>query len=247
MKIKIGRMPYLNSDIFYLEKIKTFDYIDLTPKKMGEAFRDGLINSGPLSMIDYFQENQIEPVSNFCVSTKNLARSVLLFSNKDLRDIESVYITEETSTSVNLLKVLNKFFWKNKKIKFTNDKKVSESFLYIGDKAISMKQDKLAKFESTFDLGEEWNKYTSLPFVFARWGSRNLNPKDKDRLINVLEKQINNFENNLIKIGQSRSTAIFSQDKIEEYLKGFNYKINYPEKLSINLFKELYNKLDDHY
>ena len=110
-----------------------------------------------------------------------------------------------------------------------------------------MKQDKLAKFEFTFDLGEEWNKYTSLPFVFARWGSRNLNPKDKDRLINVLEKQINNFENNLIKIGQSRSTAIFSQAKIEEYLKGFNYKINYPEKLSINLFKELYNKLDDHY
>ena len=39
MKIKIGRMPYLNSDIFYLEKIKTFDYIDLTPKKMGKAFK----------------------------------------------------------------------------------------------------------------------------------------------------------------------------------------------------------------
>ena len=247
MKTKIARMPYLNSDIFYLEKLDVFDYIDLTPKKMGKAFRNGLINSGPLSMIDYFKANGVSPVSNFCVSTKNLARSVLLFTNKDLMDIKSVFITDETSTSVNLLKVLNKFFWKNKKFIFSDNKSASDAFLFIGDKAISMKYEKSPKFKSTIDLGGEWNKHTSLPFVFARWGSRNLKIKEEDILINILEKQINDFENNLIKISKFRSSDLFNEDNIKEYLNGFNYKIKNPEKLSINLFKELYNKLDDHF
>ena len=55
---KIGEMPYLNSEIFYLNKLPQFDYIKLIPKKMGIAIKEKKINAGPISLIDYlkFQE-----------------------------------------------------------------------------------------------------------------------------------------------------------------------------------------------
>ena len=51
---KIGEMPYLNSEIFYLNRISDFNYINLTPKKMGEAISEMKINAGPISLVDFF-------------------------------------------------------------------------------------------------------------------------------------------------------------------------------------------------
>ena len=51
---KIGEMPYLNSEIFYLNKIPHFRYQKYTPKKMGIAIKEKAINSGPISLIDFF-------------------------------------------------------------------------------------------------------------------------------------------------------------------------------------------------
>ena len=45
---KIGEMPYLNSEIFYLNRVSDFEYIKLTPKKMGVSISDKKINAGPL-------------------------------------------------------------------------------------------------------------------------------------------------------------------------------------------------------
>ena len=40
---KIGKMPYLNSEIFYLNRLSDFNYINLTPKNMAgfaKKFKD---------------------------------------------------------------------------------------------------------------------------------------------------------------------------------------------------------------
>ena len=109
---KIGEMPYLNSEIFYLNKIPHFRYQKYTPKKMGIAIKEKAINSGPISLIDFFNLENLELLDNYCVATKKSANSVFVFSQKKLKDITNVSVTSQTSTSVILLKVLNNFFGK---------------------------------------------------------------------------------------------------------------------------------------
>ena len=73
---KIGEMPYLNSEIFYLNRISNFNYINLTPKKMGVAISEMKINAGPISLVDFFKIDNLNLLNNYCVATKKSANSV---------------------------------------------------------------------------------------------------------------------------------------------------------------------------
>ena len=89
---KIGEMPYLNSEIFYLNKISDFNYINLTPKKMGVAISEMKINAGPISLVDFFKTDNLNLLNNFCVATKKSANSVFLFSDEKIDDLSLIHI-----------------------------------------------------------------------------------------------------------------------------------------------------------
>ena len=89
---KIGEMPYLNSEIFYLNRISDFNYINLTPKKMGVAISEMKINAGPISLVDFFKTDNLNLLNNFCVATKKSANSVFLFSEEKVDDIDNIYM-----------------------------------------------------------------------------------------------------------------------------------------------------------
>ena len=71
-----------------------------------------------------------------CCNFKNSANSVFVFSQKKIKDITNVSVTNQTSTSVILLKVLNHFFWKNKNLNVKSSHYKSDSRLIIGDDAL---------------------------------------------------------------------------------------------------------------
>ena len=59
MHTKIGRMPYLNSEIFYLNIDNNyFDLIFHTPKEMGKEINEDKIHAGPLSLVDSINCNK---------------------------------------------------------------------------------------------------------------------------------------------------------------------------------------------
>ena len=81
---KIGEMPYLNSEIFYLNKLPQFDYIKLIPKKMGFAIKENKINTGPISLIDYFNQPNLRQLDNYCVASKDSANSAVSYTHLTL-------------------------------------------------------------------------------------------------------------------------------------------------------------------
>jgi chorismate dehydratase len=97
--------------------------------------------------------------------------SVCLFSEVPLGKIEKVLLDYQSRTSVALLKILIRDFWKINVV-FENtsgdyQSKISGTTagLVIGDRALEQR-----KFSSfIYDLGAEWKKFTGLPFVFAAW------------------------------------------------------------------------------
>ena len=52
---------------------------------MGIAIKEKAINSGPISLIDFFNLENLELLDNYCVATKKSANSVFVFSQKKLK------------------------------------------------------------------------------------------------------------------------------------------------------------------
>ena len=240
---KIGKMPYLNSEIFYLKKESELEYINLTPSEMGKSIIKGEIDAGPISLVDFINSKSLKPILNYCVSTRKYANSVYIFSNKSLEEINKIYVTNETSTSVILMKVLNQFYWKNDDLKITKNISDSDAQLLIGDKALKLNCSK-NNFNYVIDLGYEWYKFTSLPFVFALWSHNNLSSNVLKSIEKCINFGINNYEKSLQTIINKRKDKKFSPLIIKNYLNGFNYKLNKAENNAITTFKELYNKLE---
>ena len=61
---KIGKMPYLNSEIFYLKKGSELEYINLTPSEMGKSIIKGEIDAGPISLVDFINSKSLKPILN---------------------------------------------------------------------------------------------------------------------------------------------------------------------------------------
>mgnify|MGYP003325413017 FL=1 len=88
---------------------------------MGKSIIKGEIDAGPISLVDFINSKSLKPILNYCVSTRKYANSVYIFSNKSLGEINKIYVTNETSTSVILMKVLNQFYWNNDGLKITKN------------------------------------------------------------------------------------------------------------------------------
>jgi chorismate dehydratase len=239
---KIGEMPYLNSEIFYLNRVSNFNYINLTPRKMGVAISGMKINAGPISLVDFFKSENLNLFNNYCVATKKSANSVFLFSEKKIEDIENIYITNETSTSVKLLKILNHFYWKNKQIIYQKNSINCKSKLIIGDSALKMLNN--SDFKYRYDLGYEWNNLTGLPFVFALWAYNKLEDIELNKLENSINFGLNNFNASLEIIIKKNKRNYLSNSEIINYLEGFSYRVGNLEEKAINTFKEMYNEIE---
>ncbi len=144
----------------------------------------------------------INIISNYCIGANRNVLSVLLVSQKPLSELQNIYLDYQSRSSVNLVKVLSKNYWKKdfKWLKSTDgyENKIEETTggVIIGDRALELSKN----YKYKYDLATEWNNFTNLPFVFACWVSKS---KINTDFINKFNKslewgisQINNIEPN---------------------------------------------------
>jgi chorismate dehydratase len=177
-KIRVGAVSYLNTKplLYGFEHGMMAEKVDLKidyPSKIATMLLENAIDVGlvPVSVIPEMKEHYI--ISDYCIGCDGEVGSVCLFSEVPLDKIEKVLLDYQSLTSIDLLKILIKRYWKiNPVFEETSGEYQSKisgttAGLMIGDRAL--KQRKISAY--IYDLGLEWKKYTGLPFVFAAWVS----------------------------------------------------------------------------
>jgi chorismate dehydratase len=133
----------------------------------------------PIASIPLMKESHI--ISDYCIGANGRVRTIQMMSNYEFKYVSNVYLDYRSRTSVNLIKVLARHYWKKDFIWIDT----SEGFDFgsvRNNEAVVLIGDQCFEFESHYryrcDLAEEWKKYSGLPFVFACWASNKLLPAD---------------------------------------------------------------------
>jgi chorismate dehydratase len=223
-KVRVGAVSYLNTKplIYGFENGLMKGEVDLFidyPSKIAAMLLNNEMDIGlvPVAIIPEMKEHYI--ISDFCIGSVREVASVCLFSEVPINKIETILLDYQSRTSVALLKILIKEYWKiNVKFEETSENyqsKISGTVagLVIGDRALQ--QRKISPY--IYDLGLEWKKFTGLPFVFAAWIS---NKKTEENFIK-------NFN-------EANAFGLNQIDKVikENYYKGFDLRHYYTDCIS---------------
>ncbi len=179
------------------------------PALDGASQRTGRNRCRPFSLMDFIaQEDHLE-LMGYCIASRDQVKSVMLFSKEGWGDLDGkrIGITDGTSTSVQLLKVLLQKKY-NVRARFerlhggVNDLSGFDAVLLIGDEALQRNKHGLPGFDLVYDLAREWYEWQKLPFVFAVWAiKRSLPAGTKAGLTKSLAAALEAAEEDFVAVG----------------------------------------------
>jgi chorismate dehydratase len=184
-KIRVGAVSYLNTKplLYGIQRspvIRDMELIIDYPSRIAEMLLNDEIDMGlvPVAIIPRMREFHIN--GTHCIGCKGPVASVCIFSERPLEEVSTILLDYQSRTSVQLAKLLVKKYWKispemvDAGADFQERIKGRVAGLVIGDRALE--QRKVSPF--IYDLGEAWDTFTGLPFVFAAWISNKALPAD---------------------------------------------------------------------
>jgi chorismate dehydratase len=238
--LRVGRISYLNVEPFF----HAFPWPiaeSLPPRALGEAVAEGRVDAGPLALADCLRLEGTVTRLPFGIVGPTRAQSVLLFSDRPVRDLggRRIAVTGETSTSVRLLRILLALRYEVPPPVLVGLDEPAEAALLIGDAALRARQGRWPR-PLCVDLGEEWTEWTGQPMVFAAWAVRLDAPAPARRALEaVLGQALDEGLASLPAIAARRRDVGLSEPEISRYLGSFTYRIGAAEEKAVAEYRRL--------
>jgi chorismate dehydratase len=176
--IRIGAVNYLNTKplVYQLDELAPHATVvyDL-PSRLADALANGELDVALIPSIELFQDPGYLVVSDACIGCLGPVFSVKMFSRVPIDDIRTLALDEGSRTSVALVQILLDHRHgvrpelKPLPIGAAFDDVDADAVLLIGDRAMHSPS---GQFHAVWDLGDQWHRWTGLPFVFAMWTAR---------------------------------------------------------------------------
>lgn len=181
LPLKVGCISFVNVAPYFFHLAETGfrgDVVAGVPTDLNRRLAAGEIDLSPSSSFEYalhWRDYLLLP--GHSISSIGPVQSVLLFSRLPLSEVagEQIFVTGDSATSVNLMQVLFREFLGAAELcclvpqdPVETRLAAGESTLLIGDRALRMAKELPAGMQ-VYDLGELWNRFTGLPFVFGLW------------------------------------------------------------------------------
>ncbi|MBN1395429.1 MAG: menaquinone biosynthesis protein [Pirellulales bacterium] len=173
--VRVGAVTYLNARPL----VETLGRLDPTleivfdhPSRLADALAAGRLDMAMIPSIEYARRPGYAIVSDACIACDGPVRSVKLFGRTPVERVRTLALDEGSRTSAALsLILLRERYGVTPKteplpIGARLEDSSADASLMIGDRGIAMAE---GDFHFVWDLGEEWTRWTGLPFVFALW------------------------------------------------------------------------------
>jgi chorismate dehydratase len=242
-KIRISAVKYANTypfiygltkSGFYSEAVVETDHPSVCAEKLISGKADlGLI---PVAAIPLLKEYHI--IGDYCIGTEGRVRTVQIMSDYQLNDVEEIFLDYRSVTSVKLIKVLARNYWKRDFI--WTDTYEGFDFSNIGEnKAVVLIGDQCFDFEGkyryTCDLALEWKNFSELPFVFACWVSNKMIPDEFiEKFNHALSLGVNNID---LVVRYFEKNSAITGGELKKYLtQNIDFIFDNRKRRAIDLF-----------
>jgi chorismate dehydratase len=180
---RVGAVSYLNSKPLIeglaerLPRGLTLDF----PSRLATALERGQLDAALVPSVEVLQsKGEYEIVSDACVAARGPVQSVKVYFRVPPGEVKTLSLDEGSRTSATLARVLlfHKYGVEPETDQLSLETSVAsdavastsaDAILLIGDRAMFPVGE---SFPVVWDLGDEWLKWTGLPFVFAVWAGR---------------------------------------------------------------------------
>ena len=258
--LRIGAVSYLNTVplVHELPRLAPNDQLLLDlPSRLADRLACGQLDVALIPIIEVALGDDYTIVSDACIGCCGPVWSVKLLSRRPLEEIRTVALDEGSRTSVALTKLLlqRKLGLRPEysPLPMTADYKLSttDAVLVIGDRAMhrsapasvksgsstDLARDTSAEeFPWQVDLGQAWNEWTGLPFVFAVWAARP--GVECDRLSQILNASRDLGLTQTAELAKRHAARydLSVGDCLRYFTEFLNYRLGADERKAMNLF-----------
>lgn len=176
--IRIGAVSYLNAVPLWTDIARLAPEAEVVvdlPSRLADALATDQLDVALIPSIEQLRQSDTQIVSDACVSCEGPVRSVMFYSRVPVEQIRTLALDEGSRTSATLIRILlrERFHLEPRlrplAIGTPIEQADTDAVMLIGDRGMLPVDE---PFELVWDLGEQWNLWTGLPFVFAMWVAR---------------------------------------------------------------------------
>ena len=174
---RFGAVQYLNTKPLVHGLAAAIDLAFDLPSRLADRLTAGQLDVALIPVVELFRHPEHRLVSDACIGCRGAVMSVKLLFRVAPQRVASLALDEGSRTSAVLAQVLlaERHGVRPRVESLPIGSQASETsadaVLLIGDRALA---DATAggSFQEVWDLGDQWCRWTGLPFVFAAWAAR---------------------------------------------------------------------------
>lgn len=227
--MRLSAISYLNTaplmwDFEHGLADPNFEISYTIPSQCAVELQNGTADIGIIPSAAYATVPGLSVLPGVAIASRQAVRSILLVSRKPMPEIQTVALDSSSLTSAALTKVLFEKYWGERRnftslppnLEFMLSQ--NDAALLIGDPALKVDRSRYY----TWDLAEEWIRFTGKPFVFAFWAVRDQAARSSTLDLASIFQQSRDHglePNNLREIIESWSAKLgLSEEDVREYL-----------------------------
>lgn len=248
-RIRIGAVNYLNSKPLIeglredLAEVAPGSELFLDyPSRLADDLEAEHLDVALVPSIECLRDPGYEVVTDACVAAHGPVLSVKLYSRVPISEIASLSLDEGSRTSAALARVLlAERFGLHPRLEplplgRSVDASSADAILLIGDRAMHPLQE---TFVETWDLGDIWNQWTGLPFVFALWATRPGTPlgRVEEALVAARDRGLERLD--LIAEREAVELGIPSTEAAGYLHDNLHFHLGHAERHGLELFHRL--------
>ena len=262
--MRVGRIPYINcypvygaidAGIVQLEA----ELVTGVPSSLNAQMARGQLDVSVVSAIEYARASErYLLLPDLAISCDGPVRSVLLLSKLPAPELggRRVMVSRSSMTSVALLELLFENVLHARPEFVPGDAELTDvakfadephdARLVIGDAALVLGSGPQAPgprpYPFIYDLGAEWKRWTSLPFVFAVWVAQRSTSVNRALAVHASLIESRSWGLQHLDRLAERASASSGVDPgaCREYLSGLDYGLSYPHLAGLtNFFNRL--------